>query len=220
LVFRVLQPANGVSFSAFVDSHFPHLSSKENRMSLKKTSVAALMAVSGVVVSSASFAQAKPVDTGLYLGASVGQATSGDCNVPSCDDKDTSYRVFGGYQFNRNLAVEAGYAPLGEVSGGNLNLETNAWDLVGVGIWPLNQQFSIYGKLGFYNAEAKLSGPVSGKKTTTDLTYGLGGQFNISRNLGLRLEWQRYGGVEAPQIGGVGGDTDIDTLNLGALWKF
>ena len=191
-------------------------------MSLKKTTIAALMAVSGVVVSSASFAQAKPsaADTGFYLGASVGQSMADCGNLPSCDDKDTAYRVFGGYQFNRNLAVEGGYSPLGEISGGNLKLETNAWDLVGVGIWPLNQQFSIYGKLGFYNAEMKVSGPVSGKKTTTDLTYGVGGQFNFSRNLGLRLEWQRYGGVEAPQVGGLSGDSDIDTLNLGVLWKF
>jgi OmpA-OmpF porin, OOP family len=192
-------------------------------MSLKKTTIAALMAVSGVVVSSASFAQAKPApdDRGFYVGGSVGQSTSSDCNLPSCDDKDTSYRIFGGYQLNRHLAVEGGYAPLGEVSGGNLKLETNVWDLVGVGIWPLSPQFSIYGKLGVYNAEAKLSGAVSGNKTTTDLTYGLGGQFNISHNLGLRLEWQRYSGVEAPQVGAVGGgDTDIDTLNLGVLWKF
>jgi len=190
-------------------------------MSLKKTTIAALMAVSGVVVSSASFAQSKPADTGFYVGASVGQATSGDCNLPSCDDSDTSYRVFGGYQFNRHLAVEGGYAPLGEVSGGNLKLETNAWDLVGVGIWPFNPQFSVYGKLGFYSAEAKLSGTFSGKKTSTDLTYGVGGQFNVTPNLGLRLEWQRYSGIEAPQVLNVGGgDTDIDTVNLGVLWKF
>jgi len=193
-------------------------------MSFRKTTIAVLMAASGLVVSSASFAQAKPpapADTGFYLGASVGQSTS-DCpgGLGSCDDSDTAYRVFGGYQFNRNLAIEGGYAPLGEISGNNLTLEANAWDLVGVGIWPLNPQFSIYGKLGFYNAEAKLSGPISGKKTTTDLTYGLGGQFNLNKNLGFRLEWQRYSGVESPTIAGVSGDSDIDVISLGALWKF
>jgi OOP family OmpA-OmpF porin len=190
-------------------------------MSLKKTTIAALMAVSGVVVSSASFAQAKPapVDTGFYVGASVGQTTS-DCpsGVGSCDDSDTGYRVFGGFRFNRNLAVEGGYAPLGEVSGSNLKLETNAWDLVGVGIWPISPQFSIFGKLGFYNAEAKASGVVSGKKSTTDLTYGVGAQFDFARNLGLRGEWQRYSAIEAP--GGLSGDSDIDVLSLGVLFKF
>lgn len=191
-------------------------------MSFRKTTIAVLMAASGLVVSSASFAQAKPApaDTGFYLGAAIGQSMADCGNLPSCDDKDTAYRVFGGYQFNRNIAVEGGYTPLGEISSGSLKLETNAWDLVAVGIWPLNQAFSIYGKLGFYNAELEVSGPISGKKTTTDLTYGVGGQFNLGRNVGLRLEWQRYGGVEAPQVGGLSGDSDIDVISLGALWKF
>ena len=75
-----------------------------------------------------------------------------------------------------------------------------------------------------YSAEAKLSGLVSGKKTTQDLTYGIGGQFNFSRNLGLRLEWQRYSGLESPSTTGggvtVSGESDIDVLSLGVLWKF
>ena len=190
-------------------------------MSFKKTTIAVLMAASGLVVSSASFAQAKPapVDTGFYVGASVGQSTS-DCpgGLGSCDDSDTAYRVFGGFRFNRNLAIEGGYAPLGEISGSGITLESNAWDLVGVGIWPFSPQFSVYGKLGFYNAEAKLSGPISGKKTTTDLTYGLGAQFDFARNLGVRGEWQRYTGIEAP--GGLSGDSDIDVLSVGVLFKF
>jgi OOP family OmpA-OmpF porin len=191
-------------------------------MSLKKTTIAALMAVSGVVVSSASFAQAKPappVDTGFYVGASVGQSTSSCPNgVGNCDDSDVGYRVFGGFRFNRNLAVEGGYAPLGDVSGTGLTIETNAWDLVGVGIWPFTPQFSVYGKLGVYSAEAKASGVVSGNKTTSDLTYGLGAQFDFARNLGVRAEWQRYQGVEAP--GGLSGDADIDVLSVGVLFKF
>lgn len=198
-------------------------------MALKKTTIASLMAA-GLVASSASFAQGmKPADTGLYIGGSVGQSMA-DCNASggSCDDKDVAYKVFGGYQFNRNLAAELGYSQLGEWSssfpGGSVNLEATVWDLVGVGIWPLNQQFSIYGKLGVYSAEAKLSGLVSGKKTTQDLTYGLGGQFNFSRNLGLRLEWQRYSGLESPSTTGggvtVSGESDIDVLSLGVLWKF
>src|SRR6185503_18719730 len=162
-------------------------------MSLKKTTIASLMAA-GLVASSASFAQGmKPADTGLYIGGSVGQSMA-DCNASggSCDDKDVAYKVFGGYQFNRNLAAELGYSQLGEWSssfpGGSVNLEANVWDLVGVGMWPLNQQFS------------------------------------ISRKLGLRLEWQRYSGLESPSTTGggvtVSGESDIDVLSLGVLWKF
>ena len=168
-------------------------------------------------------------DLGFYAGASVGQSKA-DCNASggSCDDKDTAYRVFGGYKFHPNIAVEGGYSPLGETSAtigsSKITAEANAWDIVGVGSWPLGNNFSVLGKLGFYNAEVKLGGPVSGKKTTTDLTYGLGGQYDFNRNLGLRLEWNRYSKVKAPDATGggvtVSGDADIDVLSVGALWRF
>jgi len=175
-----------------------------------------------------AMAQAKGgnADLGFYAGISAGQSKTADCpGGGSCDDKDTAYRVFGGYKFHPNIAVEGGYSPLGETSssfpGGSLKAEANAWDIVGVGSFPLGNNFSVLGKLGFYNAEIKLSGLASGKKTTTDLTYGIGGQYDFNRNLGLRLEWNRYSKVKAPDVGTVsGGDTDIDVLSVGALWRF
>jgi OOP family OmpA-OmpF porin len=164
-------------------------------------------------------------DLGFYAGISAGQSKSDCPGGGSCDDKDTAYRVFGGYKFHPNIGVEGGYSPLGETTssfgGASLKAEANAWDIVGVGSFPLGNNFSILGKLGFYNAEIKLSGVASGKKTTTDLTYGIGGQYDFNRNLGLRLEWNRYSGVKAPDVAGVsGGDTDIDVLSVGALWRF
>jgi OOP family OmpA-OmpF porin len=214
---------NGVIFTAFVDrSPYLPLPSKENQMSLKKITIAALMAVSGVVVSSASFAQAKPADTGFYIGGSAGLSTI-DCpgGAGSCDDEDTAYKLFGGYKFNRNLAIEGGYTPLGESSRGSVTGEATAWELLGVGSFPLGNNFSIYGKLGFYSGELEVSSPVaSGKKTTTDLTYGAGVQFDFARNLGVRAEWQRYQGMEFPTTSVSSGDTDIDVLSLGVLWMF
>jgi OOP family OmpA-OmpF porin len=199
-------------------------------MSLKKTTIAALVGMSGLALSSGAFAQAKNTETGFYIGASVGQSTT-DCDTSgtslSCDDKDTAYKIFGGYKFNKNLAVEGGYTPLGEVtaSGGGVNItaEATAWELVGVGMLPLGNNFSIYGKLGFYNGEIELSSNVgaSGKKTTTDLTYGLGVQFDLTRNLGIRGEWQRYSGIKTPSTAVTDeDDSDVDVLSLGVLWKF
>ena len=187
----------------------------------KKVLVTALLA-GFAALPTLAMAQAKGnADLGFYAGASVGQSKS-DCSGSSgsCDDKDTAYRIFGGYKFHPNIAVEGGYSPLGETSGGNVTAEANAWDLVGLGIFPLGNNFSIFGKLGFYNAEVKLGGLASGKKTTTDLTYGIGGQYDFNRNLGLRLELQRYSGVKAPDFGGTSKDTDIDVVSVGALWRF
>jgi OmpA-OmpF porin, OOP family len=193
----------------------------------KKVLVTAMLAGFAALPTLAT-AQAKGgnSDLGFYAGASVGQSKS-DCNGGgSCDDKDTAYRIFGGYKFHPNIAVEGGYAPLGETSAslgalGNVTAEANAWDIEGVGSWGLGNNFSVFGKLGFYNAEVKLGGIASGKKTTTDLLYGLGGQYDFNRNLGLRLEWTRYSGVKSPDVAGLSsGDNDIDVVSVGALWRF
>jgi len=144
----------------------------------KKVLVTALLA-GFAAVPTLAMAQAKGnAELGFYAGASIGQSKS-DCGGSggSCDDKDTAYRIFGGYKFHPNIAVEGGYAPLGETSAsfgalGSVTAEANAWDIVGVGSFPLGNNFSIFGKLGFYNAEVKLGGLASGKKTTTDLHTG------------------------------------------------
>lgn len=193
-------------------------------MSLKKTTIAALLAASGLVVSSASMAQGKPADTGFYAGATIGQSdfSSADCSGVTCDTKDTAFRILGGYQINRNFAAEIGYHDLGKlkVSAPGLSgeVKANAFELVGLGAFPINQQFSIYGKLGFYRGEAKLSGDFGdGKETNTDLTYGVGVQYNFNRQLGVRGEWQRYS-----KLGGddTGGDSDVDVLSIGVVFRF
>ena len=199
-------------------------------MSLKKTTIAALLAASGIVVSSAAMAQAKSADQGFYIGAMVGQSDAGDfdCSgLSTCDTKDTAFKFLGGYKINRNFAAEVGYTDLGKITvsvpGVSADIKAQVFELVGVGAYPINQQFSVYGKLGFYHGESKLSGTVAGlgsgsaKETNTDLTYGVGVQFNFNPQLGVRGEWQRY-----TSVGGdaVGGDSDVDVLSVGVVWKF
>ena len=51
-------------------------------------------------------------DNKFYLGASIGENYIEQDNVflgEDFDDSDTGYKVFGGYQFHRNFAVEANY---------------------------------------------------------------------------------------------------------------
>lgn len=170
-------------------------------------------------------------DTGWYVGATVGQSQvqdlCDDFSGPgvSCDDKDPAWRILGGYQFTRFLAVELGYHDLGKIQasgpGGTASRKANAWEILGVGSLPLGP-VSIYGKLGAYRGETKgvantvlLSGDVT--ETNTDVTYGAGVRFDLTRNIGLRGEWQRY-----PSTGDddTTGKADIDVLSLGLLWRF
>ena len=107
--------------------------------------------------------------------------------------------------------------------GASLDIKASAWELVGIGAWPVANQFSVYGKLGFYQGEVKAGASLTGvgsgsiKETNTDLTYGLGVQYDVSREFGIRGEWQRYGKLGG---GNLGGDFDIDVLSIGAIYRF
>jgi len=176
-------------------------------------------------------------DAGFYLGASIGQSRVKDfCDDSggfSCDDKDTAWKLLGGYQFNRHLAVEAGYTDLGEIglsgalSGVSVRgtIEVTAFELMGVGSIPLMDRFSLYGKLGLYHAETKqnVTGSLGAvtvtdneKEKNTDLTFAFGARFDITRNLGVRAEWQRYLDVGGGEIG----EDDVDVLSVGLLYRF
>jgi OOP family OmpA-OmpF porin len=51
---------------------------------------------------------------------------------------------------------------------------------------------------------------------STDLTYGIGARYFITRNFGARVEWQRY-----QKVGGDNtGTDDVDLFSVGALYAF
>jgi OOP family OmpA-OmpF porin len=121
--------------------------------------------------------------------------------------------------------VELGYADLGEITasgpGGNASAEANAWDLVGVGILPLGNNFSLYGKAGFYRGE--VDGQVNtpgfaggASENNTDLTFGVGARYDVTRNVAVRAEWQRYSDMG----GGNVGESDVDVMSLGLQYQF
>jgi len=196
----------------------------------KKVLLAAMLGATVMAAPAASMAQARG-ETGWYLGGGIGQSQAKDgCTGVggpgvSCDDKDTAYKIFGGYQVNRNFAAEFGYSDLGKVKAsgplGSVDIKSNAWDLTAVGAFALANQFSVFGRLGFYRSETKLGGLGSGKKNTTDVTYGGGVQYDFSRNLGVRGEWQRYSKVKARNdANGAEGDSDVDVLGVSLIYRF
>ena len=83
-----------------------------------------------------------------------------------------------------------------------------------MGSVPVTSAFSVYGKLGGYRGEAKGLGI---SENNTDWTYGLGVQYNVTSNVGVRGEWQRYADLGG---GGFNATTNVDVLRVGALWRF
>jgi OOP family OmpA-OmpF porin len=183
--------------------------------------ITAMAAAAALAMPALSVAQQQ--DQRWYVGGGLGQAKHKKVTCVaggSCDDKDSAWKIFGGYQVNRTFAGEFGYADLGKVgtSGGGVTAEakTKAWELVGLGGIPFANKFSAFGKLGLYYADTKQTGTVSASKTNAGLTFGLGAGFEVSRNLGLRAEWQRYHDVGGGSIT----KHDIDLLGVAATWKF
>jgi OmpA-OmpF porin, OOP family len=156
----------------------------------------AMSGAAALALSTGALAQMAPTVPNFYVGLEVGQTDAEN-------EEDTGFKLLGGYQFHRNIAAEIGYGLLFDKGGEELtSLEVTA-----VGLFPLANQFSLFGKLGFARVEAESN---FGSTDDTSLTFGFGGQFDVNRNLGLRLGWQRYE-IE---------DTDVDFISLGVLWRF
>ena len=90
--------------------------------------------------------------------------------------------------------------------------------LAAVGMLPVADQFSLYGKIGMYRADSEFSTnivlpgiPQAFSESNNDLTFGFGLQFDISRNFGVRAEYQRYQDLGGPQIG----ESDLDVMSIG-----
>jgi OOP family OmpA-OmpF porin len=160
-------------------------------------------------------------DSGWLVGGQIGQSKlKFDCPAGlSCDDTDTAFRIFGGYNFNKNFGVELGYADLGKATfsaaGVSGDAKATAWDVMAVGTLPLNPKFDLYGKLGWYFADTKMSGVLSDSKSNSDFTFAVGGAYNFNKNLSARLEWQQY-----TKVGSDSNNGDVDVIGVGVVYKF
>ena len=178
---------------------------------------------------SAGEARAKVDEPGVansLLGA------NGPASGFSSDEKDTAYKLFGGYQFNRNIALEGGYFDLGKSSfssntaAGAFNNSTrrHGLNLDLVGTLPITERFSVLGRVGaaygrtqsnFSGAGAAAAGVSSNKDSDTDVKVGLGVQYELNRSMWLRAEIERYRIKTAST-----GRTNVDTVTVGLVFPF
>src|SRR5258706_9484883 len=141
----------------------------------------------------------------FYVGAGFGQSTSDSyCEGfgPPCKDQDQTWKVMGGYEFNRYLSVEAAFSSLGIRKDPSIPRDDKAqtMELVGILSYPFLSDFAIYGKLGGFHGRVRGFDGVAGasfNESNTDVTYGLGLQWNMMDQFALRAEVQRY-----PRMGG------------------
>lgn len=97
------------------------------------------------------------------------------------------------------------------------------WNIVGVGAYPVSTNLSLIGKLGLIRTEVKASG--SGKAfgggdltvTKWKPTYGLGGDYKINEEIGIRAEFERFSSVGEPESTG---SSNVNLFSLGVLGRF
>lgn len=208
---------------------------------LQKLFIAAIVLSCLALVAKPGVAQvARPgvaPDAGFYLGGAVGQSKARDACDPrglgfsgGCDDKDTTWKIFGGYNFNRTFGVELGYVDFGEFnatgSAGVLpataSVEAQAVELLAIGSLPITQQLYAYLKGGVFRWDADSRVTIGSASATssddgTDWTVGLGLRYDFTRSLGARLQYQRYNNVGNP---GTTGNSDIDQWTIGVMFRF
>lgn len=213
-------------------------------MKLTRTTGQLSLAVLAVIASTCAMAD----DAGWYAGANVGQsrATIDDARITSNllgngfssvsiadEDRDLGYKIFGGYQFNKNFALEGGYFDLGKfgftattVPAGTLNgnIKLKGLNLDAVGTLPITEKFSAFGRVGVNYAEATDAFTGAGSvsvtnpnpsKRDTNLKLGLGLQYAFNESLAMRAEVERYRINDA-----VGHQGDVDLVSVGLIYRF
>lgn len=213
-------------------------------MKLAKTSALIGFASLAVIASSTALAD----EAGWYGGANIGRssATIDDPRITSGlastglattsianRDRDSSYKIYGGYQFNKYIGLEGGYfdlgkfgftantLPLGSLDG---NIRLRGFNLDAVGTFPLSEKFSALGRVGINNAQARDTFRGTGavnvanpnpSKRDTNYKLGVGVQYAFNDALAMRGEIERYRINDA-----IGNRGNIDVFSLGLIYRF
>ena len=116
----------------------------------------------------------------------------------SISGSDTGgYSVAVGKYINSNISVELGYADFGDdttnIGGVDAEFEATAIQFSALGYLPLSEKAGLFARIGVekISADSTVSS-VSIDTDETDLFYGVGGYYNVSENIDVRVEFQRH----------------------------
>lgn len=206
------------------------------------------------LISATYTAAATAGDQNFYAGLSIGRSSANVSEISRQDilgsgftslnsfqngssKSDTAWKIFGGYQFNPNVAAEFFYSNLGKFSRNasgngttgssssvNFDLSSElkvtgfgAAALIGM---PLTPQWNVYAKPGLLVWDAKRSSTTTAagasqsgsvSKSGTSPSFGLGVSYGFTDKLSGRFEWEDYFNV------GDKNTTDKSNVNLFAL---
>ncbi len=146
--------------------------------------------IAGAAAMTAAQAQ-NLTDTQPHVYAGVGVSTAK--NIQS-DDYKLGGKIYGGYEFNRTWAAEAGYSDLGDHDAANGSTKGHGTYIAAKATMPINDQLSAYGKVGVQHSERKFNSPAFSLKDSDTGAYGaLGVKYQLNQQAALTAEYERYG---------------------------
>lgn len=132
-----------------------------------------------------------------YVGLGFGQS---EINQGFFGEYGDGFKVFGGLQLNRNVAMEAAYIDYGNPSenvfGADTDYEATAVAAWVKGLWPVFSSVDLTGKAGlaYWEVDSKstLFGFPSSKSSEdgVDFTWGIGASLNYWDKLSIQLEYE------------------------------
>ena len=176
----------------------------------------------------------------FYYGVGAGQATDtqwdesmiqdGSVSSIALEDQDTSFRLFGGVELDRNLAFEVAYVNFGQQTaegdadgsgsywGGGpaaVTSEVDGFDFGLVGTVPLSGDLSLLARIGVLAWEGNLTYEDPSfvdkfRDTGSDVFFGGGLEFDPDGPLAVRGEYSRY------SIDGI----DVDNVSVSLMYRF
>ena len=135
------------------------------------------------------------------------------------------YGVFGGYRYNKNLAVEmaytgASYIYTTPVAGVRTLSKQMVFALTAVGTMPVSDAFSVFGKLGVASASSETN--ALGEQNTRRFapTFGAGVEYKFTPNISGRLSADVYGVTATLPTTLVKQNSNATVVNAGVSYSF
>lgn len=151
---------------------------------------------------------------GLYIGGQAGAPDyHSSLNGVSGGGSGIGLKLYGGYQFNPNFAVEGGVFGLGHIDDVTGKVQTRGFFVDAVGLYPLGSNWSLLGSAGL--AAARFDSSAVGDDDSPGLKLGAGVQVDLSKQLALRAQHDRY-----HFTGAYDGKANIGQTTVGVRYAF
>ena len=163
--------------------------------------------------------------------ANPGSNTLSGISAGSSENSDSAWKIYLGLPVTKYLGLELGYAKLGDqtisgtfpVLGASSSRATSTAYLIDlIGNYDFNENFSLLGKVGIHRwgvNDDTTKGAVSATNGADgfDFTYGLGAQYNVNKDIGIRMELERINNMGHE---GTTGKIDANLITIGVVYKF